>query len=299
MAKKKRSRKGGGSGIWGDPKGLISSAVAVTLFLAIIIAWSNANQIRSVSDLLDYSRAFSYRVSECGYEKTISGNCPIIQHPDGSYSIDESKRNYNPSRENPGITGESGGSDSGNPSNSGDTSASAPTNEEILATLDSLTVEEPNEKADYSRASWKHWTGRPCNTRQNVLISQGSNVEVGDRCKILSGSWYDPYSGKEEKDARKLDIDHVVPLRYANTHGGWQWDKERKEQFANDPSHLLAVSAKENRSKGADGPGKYMPPNKAYRCDYSEIWVKTLKKYDLSLSAKDKNVLETTLQKCG
>ncbi len=81
-----------------------------------------------------------------------------------------------------------------------------------------------------------------------------------------------------------LDIDHVVPLKWAYEHGAHDWPVERKAKFANDPLNTIAVSLSANRSKGAKGPTEWMPPNNAYRCDYLRKFESVLKAYGLAFS---------------
>ena len=61
------------------------------------------------------------------------------------------------------------------------------------------------------------------------------------------------YSGEVIFDASKLDIDHIVPLKWDWGHGANEWSKEKREKFANDPVNLVAVEASLNRQKGAKG----------------------------------------------
>lgn len=90
-----------------------------------------------------------------------------------------------------------------------------------------------------------------------------------------------------------------MPLSYANSHGAAGWDKDKKEEFANDlTTQLVLVSAKENRTKSDSGASEYMPPNESYHCRYAYRWVKTVDKYDLSITEKDKEVLEEALHTC-
>ena len=131
--------------------------------------------------------------------------------------------------------------------------------------------------------SWIDVDGDCQNTRHEVLIIQ-SNVSPrlsNNGCSVTSGQWNDPYSGKRFSDPKKLDIDHVVPLKWAYESGAAQWPAAKKRAFANDFSNLLAVSSSLNRQKGADSPFDWMPPNPAYRCDYVILFYKIARQYDL------------------
>lgn len=200
-----------------------------------------------------------------------------------------------------------------------------------LSKLESLVIVDDDSKdVGYSRKEWKHWSsteGKSCwNTRDEVLrrdavpgsiklIDNYKNpVESQeDACAIgipgekdgktvietnLAGSWIDPYSGDKIKDSSKIDIDHIIPLSKAARSGGQDWTEKEKETFANDLDNLLAVSAKENRSKGDKGPGEYMPKNKSYQCQYAKSYVSIADKYKLTINKKDSEVLEKTLGSC-
>lgn len=187
------------------------------------------------------------------------------------------------------------------------------------------------EKAsiDYSRREWKHWTsndGRKCwNTRNEILHRDAvpGTVKYVDKfikeaayenaCAIgspkedkgelrlntdNSGKWICPYSGIEITNSTEIDIDHIIPLSYAAKAGGQSWSAEKKEAFANDPDNLLATSAKENRSKGDKGPSEYMPPLRAYRCNYAKAFGVLVHKYNLNISESDLDEIQKTLKAC-
>ncbi len=134
---------------------------------------------------------------------------------------------------------------------------------------------------EYLRKQWRHWSdadGDCQDTRQEVLIEE-SEIAVtftnADECRVLAGRWTDPYSGDIFTDPRKLDVDHMVPLRNAQRSGGWEWTKQRREEYANDldnPEHLIAVDKSLNRSKSDKGPDKWLPPNENYHCQYVSDW---------------------------
>lgn len=112
----------------------------------------------------------------------------------------------------------------------------------------------------YNRKDWPHWidTDGDCqNTRAEILISQ-SQVPVTfrnkRRCSVIKGQWFDPYSGKTWFKAADVDIDHLVPLAWAHIHGGSNWNKSKKRQFANDLENLIAVEDNLNQAKGSKSP---------------------------------------------
>ena len=115
----------------------------------------------------------------------------------------------------------------------------------------------------YERKSYRHWIDedRDCqNARHEVLIAESSSTVVFKTekgCRVVSGSWNDPYSGKTITDASKLDIDHLVPLKEVHESGGHAWDVYRKRDYANDlsdPNTLIAVDRGLNRQKGSGDP---------------------------------------------
>ncbi|WP_020405151.1 HNH endonuclease [Hahella ganghwensis] len=162
------------------------------------------------------------------------------------------------------------------------------------------TIEAETDGRDFSpvyrREDWKHWSDldRDCmNTRHKILkMLTKAPVTLSDNgCNVSTGTWNDPYSGKIYHQASDLDIDHVIPLKWANDHGGYVWSSQQKEVYANDPDNLLAVDDSLNQQKGAKGPDEWMPPNHQYRCEYTVQWTKILNKYpDLKMTSKEKRI---------
>ncbi len=120
-------------------------------------------------------------------------------------------------------------------------------------------------QADYDRSLWRHWVdfdGDCQDTRQEVL-ARDSLVPVtysADGCRVLSGIWQDPYTGVAYMSPSELDIDHVVPLKWAYEHGAKDWPRWIKRTFANDPENLLVVHKSVNRWVKRDkGPDRFMP----------------------------------------
>lgn len=260
--------------------GGILSIIVIVMVVAVLFSIAKINNIQSPGDLIDFFKSKSDETSECASGSGWTCN-PFA--PD----------------DNGGDSGDSGKNDSGD---SGDESVDkAKPATSYLKTLESIPTVESQE-IDYDRGGWKHWTGSPCNTREEIVKSSGEDVKTDDECRAQSGTWLDPFTGKEYTDSSQMDLDHVLPLRYAASHGGFKWDEDRKTEFANDKVHLLLVGASPNRAKGAKGPSEWMPDDKSFHCDYAKIWVDTADKYsdsNFGLAKADKESLAKTLESCG
>lgn len=163
---------------------------------------------------------------------------------------------------------------------------------------------QSNQVSRYDRDDWKHWIdedGDCMNTRHEMLLAQADG-EVNlspDGCYVSTGTWDDPFSGKTFHRASDLDVDHIIPLKWAHDHGGASWSARQKETFANDPLNLLVVDDGLNQSKSAQGPTEWMPPNHGYRCDYLDKWQDVLKKYlSLQMRSAELRVFKKQLDAC-
>ena len=148
------------------------------------------------------------------------------------------------------------------------------------------TAQGKSNLVTYKRSYFGHgWDDedRDCqNTRQEVLIStSAASVRFADNqeCRVTFGRWISMYSGKILFDASKVDIDHVVPLKWAWEHGAQVWNKTKREQFANDPINLVPVEASLDRSKGAKGLDEWLPP--ANQVQYKARFKRIALKYGL------------------
>jgi hypothetical protein len=153
-------------------------------------------------------------------------------------------------------------------------------------------LEDPTEP--YNRQ--KHyggWISQNCkDTRALVLIrqSQGPVTYNENGCRVVSGTWKDPYTSRMITEARQLDIDHVVPLGNSYATGGWKWTREKRCAYANflaNDFHLLAVNLSDNRRKGQGGPDRYMPPDQTYACEYLTIWLKIKLIWNLAMPSDE------------
>lgn len=155
-------------------------------------------------------------------------------------------------------------------------------------------------KGKYSRSSfgsgWKD-NDKDCqNSRMEALKSQSVapvGYKTSKNCKVVSGRWNSPYSGKTIYKASDIDIDHVVPLKWAWEHGADKWEKALRIKIANDPVNLLSVDASLNRQKGAKGLDGWLPPKN--KCQYILRFERVRKTYGLALSSselKDYNAIK-------
>lgn len=148
----------------------------------------------------------------------------------------------------------------------------------------------------YDRDSYGGWwdDDRDCkNTRHETLESQniGQIRYSANGCRVVAGRWNGVYSGKTFYDAKQLDADHIFPVALADVLGARRWSKDKKRAFYNDPANVIAVSASLNRQKGAKGPTQWLPPNRAYRCEYVTRFLRIGLKYKL-ISSNYKNEID-------
>lgn len=141
----------------------------------------------------------------------------------------------------------------------------------------------------YSRSQFGNgWAdlNRDCqNSRVETLISQSVGqiqYKTSRECKVISGKWISPFTGKTILNAYEIDIDHVVALFWAWKHGASNWSKNKMLKFANDPANLLSVEARLNRQKGAKGIDEWLPPKN--KCQYIARFLRVQKTYNLHLS---------------
>ena len=186
-------------------------------------------------------------------------------------------------------------------------STPTPTPMKPVTTLVITVAEIPDGIPEYKRSEWKHWVdddGDCQDARQEVLIEESLDpvtFEDDRRCRAEMGRWWAPHLGHHLENPRQIDVDHHVPLKNAHLSGGWRWDDERKEEYANyleDPAHLVAISSRHNRSKGARGPEEWAPPDNALWCQYALDWTEIKQRWDLSMTPRESEIVMDMLDTC-
>jgi hypothetical protein len=321
MAEKKKSSKGE------NPGSLLLALIVIAAVLAIFFYSSGIN-LGNVFNTVRYRASdLGPRLVEC---VTSPSNCKLTNNynvtPNGFESQSSNSSNSNNSDQ--GNTNSENKSNSESSNNQSATNNSQNSNSEsginnlasakmskadALNELNSIPIVASYNKAKYKRTEWKHWISyeTPCwTTREEVLDRQAEkgsvtyldkdDKETKDKskaCSIKSGVWIDPYSKEKVEDPTKLDIDHTGALSWTAKAGGQEWDKQKKQDYANDFDHLVATTAKENRTKGDKGPSEWMPESS--KCEYAKVYTHIVKKYKLNLNKADKDTLEKTLNSCA
>lgn len=172
--------------------------------------------------------------------------------------------------------------------------------------LQTVPIKGRAPKTDYARTQFGDgWaTARGCDTRNVILHRDLADAAVSDTCKVLSGILHDPYTGKDIEFRRGADtsgtiqIDHVVALSDAWQKGAQQLRADERIQLANDPLELLAVEGKANQEKSDGDAATWLPPNKAFRCQYVARQIAVKQKYRLWMTQAEHDTITNVLATC-
>ena len=322
MAEKKKSSKGE------NPGSLLVALIVIAAVLAIFFYSSGINLgnvfntvryrasdlgprlVECVTSPSNCKLTNNYNVTPNGFESQSSNSSSSNSNSDQSNTNSENKTN---SESNNSQSATNNSQNSNSESGINNLASAKMSKADALNELNSIPIVASYNKAKYKRTEWKHWISyeTPCwSTREEVLDRQAEkgsvtyldkdDKETKDKskaCSIKSGVWIDPYSKETIKDPTKLDIDHTGALSWTAKAGGQDWDKTTKQNYANDFDHLVATTAKENRTKGDKGPSEWMPESS--KCEYAKVYTHIVKKYKLNLNKADKDTLEKALNSCA
>lgn len=177
-----------------------------------------------------------------------------------------------------------------------------------LAALDTLPVKGRAPKTGYHRdqfgEAWLDADHNGCDTRNDILARDLLDERTQGRCRVLSGTLHDPYTGRTVEFRRgaatsaEVQIDHVVALSDAWQTGAQQLSPARRAELANDPLELLAVDGPTNEAKGDGDAATWLPRLKQTRCPYvaRQIAVKT--RYGLWVTAPEAEAMRRVLSAC-
>lgn len=147
-----------------------------------------------------------------------------------------------------------------------------------------------------------------CDTRNDILdrdLIEKSYVSI-KRCPtaVATGTLVDPYTDETIAFVRgnqigaSVQIDHIVPLAMAWDLGARNWPDDLRLRFANDPANLIAVAGGANQDKGDSEPAAWMPPNRAFWCQYAVQFAEVLRGYRLPVDMPSAQVLREAAATC-
>ncbi|MFR9802249.1 HNH endonuclease family protein [Pseudonocardia sp. RS010] len=178
-------------------------------------------------------------------------------------------------------------------------------------TLATLPVKGRAPKTGYDRdefgPSWSDIDRNGCDQRNDVLARDmtGETFKPGTHdCVVLTGTLADPYTGRTiaftrgQDTSNDVQIDHVVALSDAWQKGAQQLDVDARKRLGNDPLNLLAVDGPTNARKGDGDAATWLPPNRAYRCDYVARQVAVKAKYGLWVTQAEHDAVAGILAGC-
>jgi len=170
--------------------------------------------------------------------------------------------------------------------------------------LNTLQVKGRAPKNGYARSEFgSGWaTVNGCSTRDIIMYRDLSNVVLSGECTVASGLLNDVYTGQPieytKADASEIQIDHVIALSDAWQTGAQQLSAETRRQLANDPLELIAVSGKQNQIKSDADAASWLPPNKAFRCQYIARQIAVKQKYSLWVKPAELDAMRNVLNTC-
>jgi len=181
----------------------------------------------------------------------------------------------------------------------------------VLATalLATLLVKGRAAKTGYDRtgsfgSAWLDVDGNGCDTRNDILARDLTDIVKSGSCRVLSGTLQGPYTGKTIAFERGLStsslvqIDHVVALSNAWQTGAQQLTQAQRVSLANDPLNLLAVNGATNSSKGDGDSATWLPPQASYRCAYVARQISVKAAYALWVTAAEQQSMTRILDTC-
>jgi len=194
-------------------------------------------------------------------------------------------------------------------------SVTAPKTQPAFATkaidlLATLPIKGRAPKTGYDRAlfgqAWADVDRNGCDTRNDTLKRDLTGITYTNSvpCKVQSGTLADPYTGTTIKFLRgsatssAVQIDHVVALSDAWQKGAQQLTTEQRTAFANDPLNLQATDGPTNIKKGAGDAATWLPPNKAFRCEYVARQISVKATYSLWVTQAEHDAMARILADC-
>lgn len=166
-------------------------------------------------------------------------------------------------------------------------------------------------KTGYTREefgpAWADVDHNGCDTRNDILARdlEGETFKPGTQnCVVATGTLADRYTGKTisfvrgNKTSSAVQIDHVIALSDAWQKGAQRLSADQRKQLANDPLNLMAADGPTNGAKGDKDAATWLPPNRAFRCEYVARQTAVKAKYKLWVTQAEHAAIANILASC-
>lgn len=138
--------------------------------------------------------------------------------------------------------------------------------------------------------------------RDHVLWRQ-SLSDVGlEGCRVVSGFWRDPVTGRTGRTARDFVVVHLVPLAEVMRSGGAFWPSGWRMAYASDQEDawtMIVTLPEAVRQRAGRNPADWLPDDPAFRCDYARMWTAVKMRWQLSVTAAERDALAHVLSRCS
>lgn len=154
-------------------------------------------------------------------------------------------------------------------------------------------------------AAWIDEDRNGCDTRNDILSRDLTDLTKSGPCRVLSGSLISPYTGRTISFVRgnltstAVQIDHVVSLGDAWRTGAQQLSQAQRVAIANDPINLFAVDAHSNLQKSDGDTATWLPESKPFRCTYVSHQVSVKATYALWVTQPEHDAMLRVLSNCA
>lgn len=180
-----------------------------------------------------------------------------------------------------------------------------------LTQLATIPVKGRAPKTGYERKefgdTWADVDRNGCDTRNDILARDLINPTFKPgthNCKVDAGTLNDKYTGttiafvQGKTTSSAVQIDHVIPLSDAWQKGAQQLTADERKELANDPLNLMAADGPTNSAKGDKDAATWLPPNKAFRCEYVARQTSVKAKYGLWMTQAEHDAITGILTTC-
>jgi hypothetical protein len=180
-----------------------------------------------------------------------------------------------------------------------------------LNQLQTIPVKGRAPKTGYSRdefgPAWADVDRNGCDTRNDILARDLTDETFKPRtndCVVVTGTLADKYTGttidfvRGQDTSSAVQIDHLVALSDAWQKGAQQLTADERKDLANDPLNLMAADGPTNGAKGDKDAATWLPPNRAFRCEYVIRQTAVKAKYKLWVTQAEHDAIAGILSGC-